>query len=54
MLRPLASHTTGPLEGIHLYYYEVQGLFIAFLSLGMLGYALVYAWKKHKAKSGAS
>ncbi|MEM6257118.1 MAG: hypothetical protein AAF711_03135 [Planctomycetota bacterium] len=52
MLSALASHSTGPLEGIHLYYDEVQGLFIAFVSLGMLGYALVYAWKKRKAKSG--
>ena len=40
MLSTLASHTTGPLEGIHLYYYEVQGLVVGLASLCMVGCAV--------------
>ena len=54
MLSILASHTTGPLEGIHFYYYEVQGLFVAITSLCMIVYAFYHAVKKRRAKRGVS
>lgn len=54
MFKTLASHTSGPLEGIHLYYYEVQGLLIAVASLCMVVYAFCHMVKKRRVNNGAS
>lgn len=51
MLSLLASHPFDPLENIHLYYYEVSGIWIAIASLWMVGYAVYQTLKKRNAKN---
>ena len=50
MCHMLASHPFDSLEGIHLYFYEVGGLWVAFASMCMVVCAVQRGVKKRRAK----
>lgn len=45
MFSLLASHPVGPLDGVNLYFYELEAIFVAIASLCMIVFAIRYFLK---------